>query len=64
MPYPLLIPEWMSSEELSQALVLLQSPDVPLPLPESLQRLTLEDWSDLFLAHQLLMLARQRESLH
>jgi hypothetical protein len=60
----MLIPEWMSSEELEQALLLISDPHQPKLVLQSLEKLSEEDWSGLFLAYQFLMLARDRESLH
>jgi hypothetical protein len=64
MSYPMLIPEWMSSEELEQALVLISNPHRPKPVLQSLEKLSEDDWSGLFLAYQFLLLAKERESLH
>jgi hypothetical protein len=64
MSYPMLIPEWMSSEELEQALLLISEPRRPHPVLQTLEKLSEEDWSGLFLAYQFLMLARERESVH
>jgi hypothetical protein len=60
----MLIPEWMSSEELEQALLLISEPHRPHPVLQTLEKLSEENWSDLFLAYQFLMLAKERESLH
>jgi hypothetical protein len=60
----MLIPEWMSSEEVEQALLLISEPHRPHPVMQALERLSQEDWSGLFLAYQFLMLARERESVH
>ena len=64
MSYPILIPGWMSSEELEHALLLISNPRQPQPVPQSLEKLSEEDWSDLFLAYQFLMWAKERESVH
>jgi hypothetical protein len=64
MKEPQLVPEWMSSEEVSAALLLLENPYHLHLVPKGLERLSEEDWGGLFLAYQFLMLARQRESLH
>ena len=64
MSYPMLIPEWMSREELEQALLLISNPRQPQLVPQTLEKLSQEDWSDLFLAYQFLLLARERESVH
>ena len=64
MSYPILIPEWMSSEELEQALLLISKPHRPYPVLQALEKLSAENWSDLFLAYQYLMLAKERESVH
>ena len=60
----MLIPEWMSPEEVEQALILISDPHRPELVLQSLEKLSEEDWSGLFLAYQFLMLARERESLH
>ena len=60
----MLIPEWMTSEELEQALLLISEPRRPYPVPQTLERLSEEDWSSLFLAYQFLQLARTKESVH
>ena len=60
----MLIPQWMSSEEVSQALLLISEPHHPYPVPKTLERLSQGDWENLHLAYQFLMLARERESLH
>jgi hypothetical protein len=60
----MLIPEWMTSEELEQALLLISEPRRPYPVLQTLERLSEEDWSGLFLAYQLLQMARQLESVH
>ena len=60
----MLIPEWMTSEELEQALLLISEPHRPHPVLQTLERLSEEDWGGLFLAYQFLMLARARESIH
>ena len=64
MPQPMLVPLWMSAEELEQALLLISNPHQPQPVPQTLERLSVSDWENLFLAYQFLMLARERESLH
>ena len=64
MSQPMLIPLWMSAEEVEQALLLISEPHRPLPVPQTLERLSQGDWENLFLAYQFLMLARERESLH
>jgi hypothetical protein len=33
-------------------------------VPQTLERLSQDDWENLFLAYQFLLLARERESLH
>jgi hypothetical protein len=62
--HPLLVPDWMSAQDLEQALLLLEDPHRPGLLPEALERLSPEDWENLVLAYRLLLLARERESLH
>ena len=64
MSHLMLIPLWMSSEEVEQALLLISNPHQPQLVPQSLEKLSEEDWSGLYLAYQYLMLARERESLH
>jgi hypothetical protein len=61
---PILIPEWMTSEEVEQALLLIADPWRPQVSLQSLEKLTLDDWSGLFLAYQFLQWARQLESVH
>jgi hypothetical protein len=60
----MLIPEWMSPEEVEQALLLISNPHQPKLVLQTLEKLSEDDWSGLFLAYQFLMLARERESLH
>ena len=60
----LLVPDWMTAQDLEQALLLLEDPEHRELAPPSLKRLSPEDWENLILAYQFLMLARQRESLH
>ena len=64
MSHPMLVPLWMTAEEVEQALLLISNPRQPQPVPQTLERLSMNDWENLFLAYQYLMLARERESLH
>ena len=59
-----LVPEWMTSEEVEQALLLIENPWRPKAAPQSLERMTMDDWTGLYLAYQFLQLARERESVH
>ena len=60
----MLIPEWMSVEEVEQALLLISEPHRPYPVLQTLEKLSEEDWGGLFLAYQFLQMARQLESVH
>ena len=60
----MLIPEWMSVEEVEQALLLISEPRRPYPVLQTLEKLSEEDWGGLFLAYQFLQMARQLESVH
>jgi hypothetical protein len=60
----MLIPDWMSPEEVEQAFLLISNPEEPQLVPQVLEKLSQDDWESLFLAYQFLMLARERESLH
>jgi hypothetical protein len=54
----------MTSEEVEQALLLISEPHRPYPVLQTLERLSEEDWSSLFLAYQFLQLAQRLESVH
>jgi hypothetical protein len=47
-----------------QALLLIENPWRPKAAPQSLEKMSMDDWAGLYLAYQFLQRARQLESVH